>query len=54
MKDDSRSYAVFTEQGSASQTAAKVMDVMARPLGCVGQAADAVSTPRSKWKMHHC
>ena len=44
-KDDSGSYAVFTEQGSsASQmTAAKVMDVIARPPGCAGQAADAVS-----------
>ena len=45
MKDDSRSYAVFTEQGSsASQmTAAKVMDIMSRLPGCAGQAADAVS-----------
>ena len=45
VKDDSRSYAVFTEQGSsASQmTAAKVMDVIARQPGCAGQAADAVS-----------
>ena len=39
------SNAVFTEQGSsASQmTAAKEMDVTARPPGCAGQAADAVS-----------
>ena len=45
VKDDSGSYAVFTEQGSsASQmTAAKVMDVIARLPGCAGQAADAVS-----------
>ena len=45
MKDDLGSLAVFTEQGSsASQvTAAKVMDVMSRLPGCVGQAADAVS-----------
>ena len=45
VKDDSGSYAVFTEQGStASQmTAAKVMDVTARLPGCAGQAADAVS-----------
>ena len=45
VKDDSRNYAVFTEQGSsASQmTAAKVMDVVARLLDCDGQAADAVS-----------
>ena len=45
VKDDSGAYAVFTEQGSsASQmTAANVMDVIARLLGCAGQAADAVS-----------
>ena len=40
-KDDSGSYAVFTEQGSsASQmTAAKVMDIISRQPGCDGQAA---------------
>ena len=45
VKNDSGSYAVFTEQGSsASQmTAAKVMDVRARLPGCARQAADAVS-----------
>ena len=45
VKDDSGSYAVFTEQGSsASQmTAAKVMDVIARLPGCAGQAPDAIS-----------
>ena len=45
VKDDSGSYAVFTEQGSsASQmTAAKVMDTISRLPGCEGQAADAVS-----------
>ena len=45
MKDDSGSYAVFTEQGSpASQmTAAKIMDIISRLPGCAGQAADAVS-----------
>ena len=45
LKDDSGSYAVFTEQGSsASQmTAAKVMDTISRLPGCAGQAADAVS-----------
>ena len=45
VKDDSGSCAVFTEQGpSGSQvTAAKVMDIISRLLGCVGQAADAVS-----------
>ena len=45
VKDDSGSYAVFTEQGSsASQmTAAKVMDVISRLPGCAGQTTDAVS-----------
>ena len=45
VKDNSGSHAVFTEQGpSASQmTAAKVMDIISRLPGCVGQAADAVS-----------
>ena len=46
VKDDSGSYAIFTEQGSsASQlTAAKVMDIICCRLpGCAGQAADAVS-----------
>ena len=45
VKDDSGSYAVFTEQGSsASQmTAANVMDIISRLPGCDGQAADAVS-----------
>ena len=45
VKDDSGSYAVFTEQGSsASQmTAAAVMDIISRLPGCDGQAADAVS-----------
>ena len=44
VKDDSGSYAVFTEQGSsASQMAARVMDIISRLPGCDGQAADAVS-----------
>ena len=45
VKDDSGSYAVFTEQGSsASQmTAANIMDIISRLPGCDGQAADAVS-----------
>ena len=45
VKDNSGSYAVFTEQGSsASQmTAAKIMDITSRLPGCDGQAADAVS-----------
>ena len=54
VKDDTSAYAVFTEQGSsASQmTAAKVMDIISRLLGCSGQAADAVSAyTQEKWKM---
>ena len=45
VKDDSGSYAVFTEQGSsASQmTSAKIMDIISRLPVCDGQAADAVS-----------
>ena len=45
VKDNSGSYAVFTEQGSsASQmTAAKIMDIISSLLGCDGQAADAIS-----------
>ena len=45
VKDNSGSYAVFTEEGSsASQmTAAKIMDIISRLPGCDGQAADAVS-----------
>ena len=44
-KDDSGSYAVFTEQGSSAShmTVAKVMDIISRLPGCAGQAADAVS-----------
>ena len=46
MKDDSGSYAVFTEQGSSAShqmTSAKIMDIISRLPGCDGQAADAVS-----------
>ena len=45
VKDNSGSYAVFTERGSpASQmTAAKIMDIISRLPGSDGQAADAVS-----------
>ena len=45
VKDDSGSHAVFTEQGSsASQmTAAKVMDVTARPPGCRTSSGRSVS-----------
>ena len=54
VKDNSGSYAVFTEQGSsASQmTAAKIMDIISRLPGCAGQTADAVSAfSKVKWKM---
>ena len=54
VKDDSGSYAVFTEQGSsASQmTAAKTMDIKSRLPGCAGQAADALSAcTQVKWEM---
>ena len=45
VKDDSGSYAVFTEQGSsASQmTAAKVIDVIGRLSGCGGTMEEAPS-----------
>ena len=45
VKDNSGSYAVFTEQGSsASQIkAAKIMDIISRLHVCDGRAADAVS-----------
>ena len=45
VKDDSGSYAVYTEQGSSASpmTAAKIMDIISRLPGCDGQAADAVS-----------
>ena len=45
VKDDSKSDAVFTEQGSsASQMmTAKVMDIISRLPGCAGQGADAVT-----------
>ena len=41
VKDDSGSYAVFTEQGSSvfQMTAAKIMDIISRLPGCDGQAA---------------
>ena len=50
VKDDSGSYAVFTEQGSsASQmTAAKVMDIISRLPGCAGQAADAAPSKNGR------
>ena len=45
VKDDSGSYATFTEQRSSASrmTAAKVMDIISRLPSCDGQAADAVS-----------
>ena len=45
VKDNSGSYAVFTEQGSSAfqMIAAKIMDIISRLPGCDGQAADAVS-----------
>ena len=45
VKDNSGSYAVFTERGSSApqMTAAKIMDIISRLPGCDGQAADAVS-----------
>ena len=54
VKDDSGSYAVFTEQGSSpsQMTAAKVMDVIAGLPGCAGQAADAASS-YTQVKMEH-
>ena len=54
VKDNSGSYAVFTEQGSsASQmTAAKIMDIISRLPGC-DEVADALSAyTQVKWKMH--
>ena len=54
VKDDSGSYAVFTEQGSsASQmTAAKIIDIISRVPGCDGQAANAISA-YTQVKMEH-
>ena len=45
VKDDSGSYAVFSEQGSSESqmTAANVMDIKSRLPRCSGQAADAIS-----------
>ena len=56
VKDDSGSYAVFTEQGSpASQiTAAKVMHIFQDFQDAQDkQRTQCQLTPRSKWKMHH-
>ena len=45
VEDVSRSYAVFSEQGSSAiqMTAAKITDNISRLPGCAGQTADAVS-----------
>ena len=50
VKDNSGSYAVFTEQGSsASQmTAAKIMDIISRLPGCAGQLTQYLLIPRYK------
>ena len=55
VKDDSGSYAVFTERGSsASQmTAAKIMDIISSLPGCDGQAADAVSALETQMEDAH-
>ena len=55
VKDNSGSYAVFTEQGSsASQmTAAKIVDIISRLPGCDGQAADTVSANTQKTEDAH-
>ena len=42
-KDDSVSYAVFTEQGSSASQMTCAMDIICRLPGCDGQAAEAVS-----------
>ena len=45
VRDDSGSYAVFSERGSSESqvTTAKVMVIISRPPGCARQAADEVS-----------
>ena len=55
VKDDSGSYAVFTEQGSsASQmTAAKIMDIISRLPGCDGQAAAVSAYTQVKMEDAH-
>ena len=64
VKDDSGSYAVFTEQISltSQMTDAKIMDIISRLLGCDSQAADAISAytqvkmedARKLWKKPEC
>ena len=45
MKDDSSSYAVFTEQSSSAShmTATKILDVVSRLPDCAVAASDAMS-----------
>ena len=56
MKGDSGYCSVFTEQGASAShlTAAEVLDVISRLLGCSRQASDAVSahTHKSKSTTH--
>ena len=54
VKDDSRAFAVNTEQGSSvsQMTAVKVMVVIARLPDCDGQAADAISA-HTQLKLEH-
>ena len=55
VKDDTGSYAVFTEQGSsASQmTAAKVIDIISRLPSCAGRATGSNSVITSETKISH-
>ena len=58
VKDDSGSYAVFTEQGSSASrmTAAEVMNVRSQDYQTLmdKQLTQYPLAPRSKWKMHQC
>ena len=53
VRDDSRLYAVFTEQGSFASymIAAKVMDIISKDCQ-LAQDKRQMQYPRSKWKMH--
>ena len=51
-KDDSGTYAVFTEQGSSASQMTAAKDIIPRLPGGAGQAADAVSAyTQVKWRM---
>ena len=56
VKNDSRSCAVFFEQGSSAfqMTAVKIMDIISRLSSCDGQAADAVSHKLLKIPKSEC